>query len=203
MKNKISIFSYTSYRSFIADWLKENEFSYRSFVERYPKVVSLIALAKLLSRGRFKDKERGDYRMAPEALARLGKTIRLSDAELRHLILLRLENDSGRLPGQYGASYQQVMQELVEENRLQAIEGIRKQAGAKAVAPGGQAGGTQTAALLSEIIDIFPQRFRLKVVDEILEYGEIVASRQSRRVGVRPLQNLLQELRRLRDMGVP
>jgi len=197
MKEQINIFAYSNYREFLVDWLKEREFSYRSFAARYQGVVSLIALARLLSRGRGGGKTKNDYRMSPEALARLGKAIHLSDDEMRQLLLLRLENDAEVLTGQHGNSFQRVMQELIAENRS-------KQAGKGK--PGGIAAaskGSETGKQLFELFDLLPSRLRIRILEEAALQGRIYAARQSGKTGVKALNSLLRELERLKEMGAP
>lgn len=196
MKTPINIFVYTSYRQFLADWLKEKGLSYRAFAARFAGAISLIALAKLLSRGRSRGEERGDYRISPEALARLGRHMHLSYDELRHLILLRLENDAEVLPGQYGSSFQQTMRDLVAENRLKKSE--KEQAG-----PNATGGGTETGIKLFELFEVLPNRLRLRLLEEAVLQGKIYAARQTGKTGVKALQSLLRELNRLKDMGAP
>lgn len=198
MKSDLNIFAYRSYRLFIVDWLKINGYSYRSFVAQHPGLVSLIALAKLLSRGRAGQRETSDYRMAPETLAKLGKALKLSEPELRHFLLLRLENDAEPGQGAHAGAYQKVIRGLLEESRRQHLAGP----GVKKGSPASDK-SSPTAQQVTELFDLLPSRFRVRILDEILQQGRIFAARQSGKPGVNTVHKLLQGLNTLKDSGAP
>lgn len=192
-----NVFKYNNYRLFMADWLKDRGFSYRSFAERYSSFVSMIALAKLLSKGRSGGEPKANYNMAPESVARLGKAMGLPAEELRQLILLRLENDAETLPGQHGSAYKRELKRLMEENRMQVAEAAGKR---PAESP---KEGSETAVLLYEFFELLPSRNRARALEEIIMQGRVYAGRQAGKPGVRKLQSLLERLNHLMEMGAP
>ena len=192
-----NIYNYDNYREFLADWLKANGYTYRSFAERYGDIVSFIAVAKTLSKGKSGQRPQGQYRMSAETLARLGKAMRLTDAELRHLVLLKLENDADRLPGTGGGAYQQAMRHLVAENRNLVAEIDDEKAGVK------HRSGSESGRLLVDFFELLPTRFRTRILEEIILQGRVYASRQSGKAGVKAVRTLLQRLEEVRDMGAP
>ncbi len=192
-----NIFKYNNYRIYLADWLKNRGFSYRAFAERYSSFVSIIALAKLLSKGRTGGEPKGNYKMAPETLARLGKAMGMPSEELRQLILLRLENDAETLPGQHGSVYKRELRHLLEENRVQVAE-VEGEHSAEVLR-----GGSESSLLLYEFFELLPSRNRARALEEIIMQGRIYASRQSGKPGVGKLQSLLERLSRLMEMGAP
>lgn len=194
---KPNIFRYTNYRLFLLDWLESQGYSYRSFCARFSSFVSTIALAKLLSRGKRKKEPLGTYRMAPESLARLAKAMGLGPAEIRHLLLLRLENDADELPGKYGTTYKREMRQLVEENREAAAH---QEVGAGTIA---QQSGSESASLLYEFFELLPSRSRQSALEEVILLGRIYAGRQAGKPGVKRLQSLLDRMERLYEMGAP
>lgn len=192
-----NVFKYNNYRIYLSDWLKDKGFSYRSFADRYSSFVSMIALAKLLSKGKTGNEPKANYKMSPEAVARLGKAMGMPSEELRQLILLRLENDADTLPGQHGSAYKRELKRLLEENRTQVAEAASKRAAEEPKV------GSETASLLYEFFELLPSRNRVRALEEIIMQGRVYAGRQAGKPGVRKLESLLERLDHLMEMGAP
>ena len=197
MKSDINIFTYDNYRIYLSDLLKQKGYSYRSFTDRFGHIVSLIALAKTLSKGRGGKGPRQIYRMSPEMLTQLGRALRIPESELRHLILMRLHNDAEIYSGQYGSSFQQMMGRLVKESRLTA--GLMEHPKVKLK----HSSNSETGGVLLEIFELLPSRFRVRVLEEFTHQAKIYATRQTGKPGVKAFQSLLKRLNRLREMGAP
>jgi hypothetical protein len=197
MKELKSIYSYNNYREFIVDWLQANGYTYRQFAEQYRDFISFIALAKLLSHAKKSSRSGGEYRISPEALARLAKAMGLKADEIEYLILLRLENDSTMVAADFGDTFQKTLGTLLNDLRQQKT---------KKVVPKAQkvtSDYSRTSSKIAEIIDLFPERARIKLLDETILQGKIYASRQRGKPGVRHSLSLLEELAQLKDLGAP
>lgn len=192
-----SIYSYSNYREFLVDWLQAEGLTYRDFASRYRDFISFIALAKLLSHAKSSKRSEGAYRISPEALARLGKAMGLKSDELEYLILLRLENDAARVDGEFGDAYQKILSNLSNNAKRQTAKKLsvkRKE---------GKGSYSQTSSKIAELIDVFPDRMRQKLLEEALLQGRIYAARQSGKPGVRSTLSLLEELAQLKELGAP
>lgn len=196
MNKTLNIFQYQSYRRYIRDWLKLNDFTYRTFAERYKTFVSFIALAKLLAQGK-EGKDRSHYKMSPEIIARLGKIMRLSDDELKHLILLRLENDSENLSGQYGTIYRQIMRRFINEHK-NFVEQSKNYNSTSA--PKEELQGSEISRLVFEIFELFPKSYQQHCLEEIIFQGRSYAARQAGKPGVKALHTVLTRLDKYREI---
>lgn len=112
MKAKPSPFAFADHREFLRALLKEKDFSYRKFADRHGDVASFDLLASALSKGRTGTKSRPRRDFSAVTLARLGKTLGLSDLEVDQLLLLKLQNDAEVHPGQFGDAYVESLKRL-------------------------------------------------------------------------------------------
>jgi hypothetical protein len=99
---------YKSYRQFLFDHLRAEGLSYRAFAARYGTYVSFPFLSKLLRRdanGGFKR----EVNMRPERLAALLKILGLSQSEISHLMLVRLEEDQKSGTYRHAAAFSQTL----------------------------------------------------------------------------------------------
>ncbi len=195
-KKMAPIFVYTSYRAFLRDWIKDRNWSYRQFIDRYGDFVSFIALAKTLSRGRSRGREASGYRMSPEVLARLGRAMGLMDEELCYLLLLRLENDGEELEGQHGSTFVHLMHQLLHDYKLSSVHEYDSADEKKSV-------NSQSAQCLVEVFEELPEKFRRQVLEEVQEIAGVYAHRQKGKVAVEQMHDLIRKLKRLFELGAP
>lgn len=195
MKNHISPFQFSNYREFLRVALKARGYSYRSFSDKHGDIVSRIMLAQTLTQGRTGTQNRPMRNLSPETLARIGKVLRLKDQEITFLVLLKLENDSGLMPGLYGSTYIDIMKSLIREHRFRATDGDQSEGtGGKKYSPAAQ--------ILAELFDLFPSMAKIRLAREMLLEGRGILSRQKRRAGLKAMTTGIQQLEKLISAGL-
>lgn len=195
MKRRISPFGFTNYRDFLREALKEKGFSYRSFAAKHGDVISFIMLAQALTRGKSGTENRPMRNISPEMLARLGKILKLREDEITYLILLKLENDSGIMPGLYGSAYIDAIKGLIREQKSKMTHGVSNSFTKRTRF-------SQAAETIAEFMDLLPEAAKLRLSREILVEGKGILSRQKRKAGVKKLASIIQRLERLVSMGL-
>lgn len=180
-KDFTSIYTFDNYRDFIVKRIDEMGYSQRAFAQRHHEIVSRVALAKLLARGKGAQKRTASYRMSPEKLGQLGKALGLKEKELTYFILLRLENDSDAISGRNGLACRRVYQTLLKE--------LKK--GRSSDKP---SASPSTASPLFELMDILPSTRQKKVIREAVKQGSIQIGRMHGRPGRKQLTELVQKL---------
>lgn len=196
MKHRISPYNFSSYRDFLREALKENGFSYRTFAAKHGEIISYIMLAQTLTRGKSGTENRPMRNISPETLARIGKVFKLRDDEITYLVLLKLENDSGALPGLHGYTYMDVIKGLLREQKRKITHRDRKISKSRER-------HSQTAETIAEFFDLLPDGAKHRLSRELLVEGKGVLSRHKRKAGVKSLASTIQRLERLVNAGTP
>jgi hypothetical protein len=182
----ISVFNYSNYRHFLSDLIKSKGHTYDSFSARYGQIISKPALAKLLSRGR-NGQRPPQYRISPETLAKLAKTLGLSDSEIAYLCLLRFENDADSSPGLHGQTLKRVL--------CVVIDGLKN---AQISAASAEYGGlSKTVVLSAELLETLPNPHRKRAIAELIHEGRVYSARHRDNVEIKDLQSKIEKLARL------
>lgn len=189
-KSLFDVFAYADYRQLLRDALKYKTYTYRSFSEQNGAIISFSMLGAALSAGRGGTKNKPTRTLSNESLVRIGKALKFTDAELAHLIFLKLENDAETYPGPYGGSFQDLAKTFVNESRAQA-----KTTGAKLKDE--QYTRSSIALLVADAVDALPEAAKLKVAREILPILRSVLARQRRKPGVKILSQKITKLEEL------
>jgi hypothetical protein len=192
MRTQFQALKHTDYRQLLRDALKSKGYSYRSFSSKHSDIVSFGMLGAALSKGRGGLKNKPSRTFSPETVARIGKALKLSEDELFHLALLKIENDAEILPGQHGGLFSQMMKTIVAEQRERLDVKTNK-------LKHEQFSYSSIASAAAQLIDALPDQAKAKVVSELLPAAKAVLARQRKKPGVRTLSlnlNRLEELTR-------
>lgn len=196
MKQRISPYQFDDHREFIRQALKEGGFSYASFAAKHADIASRPLLAFALSKGRSGSKSKPMRNFSPETLARIGKALKLSDAEIDYLLLLLWDNNSEVLGGPYGSAYADAIKRLINSQKSRHAQSTNKQATSKSHY-------SQTAQAVAQLLDTLPPHAKQRLSREILSESRVALARQRNKAGVKTITSVIERLGELVALGAP
>lgn len=188
MRDAFNTFSFSDYRLLIREAIKSRRYSYRSFALKHGDIVSFGMLAGALSRGRGGTKSKPLRNFSLEKLTQIGKALKLSDDELKYLLLLKLENDCEVFVGPHGSACSDLLKRMLAEQQ----ERTRKKAHSEQ-----EDIYSLVGLAVAKLVEALPEGSQRRLIAEILPPAKAILSRQRKKPGVRTLALHIERLEEL------